>query len=166
MSRMRHDAPPWVRHLLILAAGVFAGILLILPLLNVLSEALAKGLSGYAGALANRETLHAIFLTGFVALISVAVNLVFGVAAAWALTRYDFFGKSLLVTFIDIPFSVSPVVSGLIYVLTIGAQTHFGAWLNDHGIRILFATPGIVIATTFVTFPFVARETMPVLEAV
>lgn len=166
MTRMRHDAPAWVRKLLILAGLGFAGILLILPLLNVLSEALAKGLSGYVGALADRETLHAIFLTGFVALISVAVNLVFGVAAAWALTRYDFFGKSLLVTIIDLPFSVSPVVSGLIYVLTIGAQTQLGAWLNDHGIRILFATPGIVIATTFVTFPFVARETMPVLEAV
>lgn len=166
MSRMRHDAPPWVRHLLILAAAGFAGILLILPLLNVLSEALAKGLSGFLAALVDAETLHAIFLTGFVALVSVAVNLVFGVSAAWALTRYDFFGKSLLVTLIDLPFSVSPVVSGLIYVLTIGAQTQLGAWLGDHGIQILFATPGIVLATTFVTFPFVARETMPVLEAV
>jgi sulfate transport system permease protein len=166
MSRMRHDAPWWVRHLLVLAAVGFAVILLVLPLLNVISEAFARGLSGYLAALADRETLHAVFLTGFVALIAVAVNLVFGVSAAWALTRYDFFGKSLLVTLIDLPFSVSPVVSGLIYVLTLGAQTRFGAWLNDQGIQILFATPGIVIATTFVTFPFVARETMPVLEAV
>jgi sulfate transport system permease protein len=166
MSRMRHDAPAWVRHLLILAAAGFAGLLLILPLLNVAAEALAKGLSGYLAAVVDPETLHAILLTGVVALIAVAVNLVFGVSAAWALTRYDFFGKSLLVTLIDLPFSVSPVVSGLIYVLTIGAQTRLGGWLVDHDIQILFAMPGIVLATTFVTFPFVARETMPVMEAV
>jgi sulfate transport system permease protein len=166
MSRMRHDAPPWARHLLILAAAGFAGVLLILPLLNVMAEAFARGLAGYLAAVVDPETLHAIFLTFFVALIAVAVNLVFGVSAAWALTRYDFFGKSLLVTLIDLPFSVSPVVSGLIYVLTIGGQTALGSWLNDHGLRILFAMPGIVLATTFVTFPFVARETMPVMEAV
>ncbi|HEX7897298.1 MAG TPA: sulfate ABC transporter permease subunit CysW [Planctomycetota bacterium] len=163
---MRHDVPWWVRHLLILAALVFAAILLVLPLLNVLAEAFAHGLGGYLKAVADPHTLHAVFLTSFVALIAVAVNLVFGVSAAWALTRYDFPGKSLLVTLIDLPFSVSPVVSGLIYVLTIGLQTKFGAWLDSHGIQILFATPGIVIATTFVTFPFVARETMPVMEAV
>ena len=165
-SRMRHDAPWWVRHLLILAALVFAGILLVLPLVNVLAEAFANGLPGYFKALADSHTLHAVFLTSFAALLAVAVNLVFGVAAAWALTRYEFPGKSLLVTLIDLPFSVSPVVSGLIYVLTIGLQTKFGAWLDEQGIRILFATPGVVIATTFVTFPFVARETMPVMEAV
>jgi sulfate/thiosulfate transport system permease protein len=165
-SRMRHDAPWWVRHLLILAGLVFAAILLVMPMLNVLSEAFAKGLTGYWTALGDPHTLHAIFLTSFVAVIAVAVNLVFGVSAAWALTRYDFPGKSLLITLIDLPFAVSPVVSGLIYVLTIGAQTALGAWLKGHGIQILYATPGIVIATTFVTFPFVARETMPVMEAV
>jgi len=165
-SRMRHDAPWWVRHLLILAALAFAGVLLVLPILNVLSEAFARGLSGYWTALGDPDTLHAVFLTCFVAFIALAINLVFGVSAAWALTRYEFRGKSLLVTLIDLPFSVSPVVSGLIYVLTLGLQTKLGAWLHEHDIQILFATPGIVIATTFVTFPFVARETMPVMEAV
>jgi sulfate/thiosulfate transport system permease protein len=166
MSRMRHDAPWWVRHLLILAAAGFATLLLVMPMLNVLAEAFAKGLTAYVGAFGDKDTLHAIFLTCFVAVVAVAINLVFGVAAAWALTRYDFRGKSFLVTLIDLPFSVSPVVSGLIYVLTIGAQTKIGTWLDDQGIQILYATPGIIIATTFVTFPFVARETMPVMEAV
>jgi sulfate/thiosulfate transport system permease protein len=159
-------APGWVRHLLVLAALGFAGVLLVAPVANVLAEAFAKGLSGYATALADKDTLHAVFLTSFVALIAVAVNLVFGVAAAWAVTRYSFPGRALLVTLIDLPFSVSPVVSGLIYVLTLGAQTKLGGWLDNQGFQILFATPGIVLATTFVTFPFVARETMPVMEAV
>jgi sulfate transport system permease protein len=163
---MNNEAPAWVRRLLLLAALGFVGVLLILPVLNVLAEAFAKGLAGYTQALADQDTLHAIFLTSFAAAVAVAVNLVFGVAAAWALTRYRFWGRSLLVTLIDLPFSVSPVVSGLIYVLTIGAQTKLGAWLGDHDLQILYATPGIILATTFVTFPFVARETMPVLEAV
>jgi len=152
--------------LLTLAALGFVGLLLVLPLVNVLVEAFARGLSSYVGALADKDTLHAILLTGFVALVSVAVNLVFGLAASWALTRYRFPGRSLLVTLIDLPFAVSPVVSGLIYVLTIGAQTKLGGWLDSQGLQILYATPGIILATTFVTFPFVAREVMPVMEAV
>lgn len=163
---LRQDAPAWVRRLLLLAALGFVAILLILPILNVLSEALAKGLSAYFGALGEKDNFHAILLTSFVAAIAVAVNTVFGIAAAWAVVRYKFPGRSLIVTLIDLPFSVSPVVSGLIYVLTIGAQTKLGAWLGDQDIQILYATPGIVLATTFVTFPFVAREVMPVLEAV
>ena len=162
----RGEAPAWVRWLLTIAALGFVVLLLVLPMANVVAEALAKGLGAYGKALADKDTVHAILLTGFVALISVAVNLVFGVAASWAITRYKFFGRSLLITLIDLPFSVSPVVSGLIYVLTIGAQTKLGGWLGDHDLQILYATPGIVLATTFVTFPFVAREVMPVMEAV
>jgi sulfate transport system permease protein len=162
----RGEAPAWARYLLTIAALGFVVLLLVLPMLNVVAEAFAKGLGAYGTALADKDTLHAIALTGFVALISVAVNLVFGVAASWAITRYAFPGRSLLVTLIDLPFSVSPVVSGLIYVLTLGAQTKLGAWLGDHGLQILYATPGIVLATAFVTFPFVAREVMPVMEAV
>ncbi|HVR84575.1 MAG TPA: sulfate ABC transporter permease subunit CysW, partial [Planctomycetota bacterium] len=120
----------------------------------------------YFSSIADKDTLHAIFLTTGVAVIAIAVNSVFGVAASWAITKYEFWGKSLLVTLIDLPFSVSPVVSGLIYVLTFGIETRLGSWLDNHGIQILYAAPGILLATTFVTFPFVAREVMPVMEAV
>ena len=164
--KSRQDAPAWVRHLLVLSALGVIGLLLIIPALNVLYQAFAKGVSAYFSAIADRETLHAIFLTSVVAAVSIAVNTVFGVAASWAITKYEFRGKSLLITLIDLPFSVSPVVSGLIYVLTFGAQTALGSWLDAHGIQILFAAPGIIIATTFVTFPFVAREVMPVMEAI
>jgi sulfate transport system permease protein len=112
------------------------------------------------------NTLHAVFLTTGVAAVAIAVNTVFGVAASWAITKYEFWGKSFLVTLIDLPFSVSPVVSGLIYVLTFGIETKLGDWLDTHNIQILYAAPGIILATTFVTFPFVAREVMPVMEAV
>jgi sulfate transport system permease protein len=158
------DAPFWVRNLLILLALSWASLLLVVPAVNVLFEAFAKGLSAYGTALADKDTIHAIVLTSVVAAIAIAVNLVFGVAAAWAIAKFEFPGKSLLITLIDLPFAVSPVVSGLIYVLTIGAQTKFGTWLDGKGIQILFAAPGIAIATTFVTFPFVAREVMPVME--
>jgi sulfate transport system permease protein len=162
----RNDAPWWVRHLLTLLALAVVAVLLVLPAANVAAQALSKGLGAYVSAVFDPETLHAIFLTCAVALVAVAINTVFGVAASWAITKYEFFGKSLLVTLIDLPFSVSPVVSGLIYVLTFGAQTALGTWLSDHGIQILFAAPGIVLATTFVTFPFVAREVMPLMEAI
>jgi sulfate transport system permease protein len=164
--KSRQDAPAWVRHLLVLSALGVIGLLLIIPALNVLYQAFAKGVSAYFSAVADKETLHAIFLTSVVAAVSVAVNTVFGVAASWAITKYEFRGKSLLITLIDLPFSVSPVVSGLIYVLTFGAQTALGSWLEARDIQILFAAPGIIIATTFVTFPFVAREVMPVMEAI
>jgi sulfate transport system permease protein len=147
------------------ALGVIA-LLLIVPALNVLYQAFAKGASAYVGAVVDKDTLHAIFLTSLVAAVSIVVNTVFGVAASWAITKYEFWGKSLLITLIDLPFSVSPVVSGLIYVLTFGAQSALGRWLDAHDIQILFAAPGIVLATTFVTFPFVAREVMPVMEAI
>jgi sulfate transport system permease protein len=164
--KSRQDAPAWVRHLLVLSALGVIGLLLIIPALNVLYQAFAKGISAYFSAIADRDTLHAIFLTSLVAIVSIVVNTVFGVAASWAITKYEFRGKSLLVTLIDLPFSVSPVVSGLIYVLTFGVQTSLGSWLDAHDIQILYAAPGIVIATTFVTFPFVAREVMPVMEAI
>lgn len=162
----RNEAPPWVRYLLLLSALSFVVLLLLLPALNVLGQAFSKGVGPYLSAAVDKDTLHAFFLTSVVALIAVTVNAVFGVAASWAITKYDFWGKSLLVTLIDLPFSVSPVVSGLIYVLTYGIQTKFGNWLDEHNLQILYAAPGIVLATTFVTFPFVAREVMPVMEAV
>jgi sulfate/thiosulfate transport system permease protein len=162
----RTDAPWWVRHLLTLLALSIISILLILPAANVLVRALMHGLGGYARAILDPDTLHAILLTSIVALVSVVINTVFGVAASWAITKYDFRGKSLLVTLIDLPFSVSPVVAGLIYVLTFGAGTALGQWLEARHIQILFAAPGIILATTFVTFPFVAREVMPLMEAI
>jgi sulfate transport system permease protein len=164
--KSRQDAPPWVRHLLLLSALGVVALLLIIPALNVLYQAFSKGVSAYFSAIVDGDTLHAIFLTSVVAAVSIVVNTVFGVAASWAITKYEFWGKSLLITLIDLPFSVSPVVSGLIYVLTFGAQTALGRWLDAHNIQILFAAPGIIIATTFVTFPFVAREVMPVMEAI
>jgi sulfate/thiosulfate transport system permease protein len=162
----RQDAPWWVRHLLTLFALSVVAVLLILPALNVVVQALSKGIGAYVGAIATYDTLHAIGLTLVVALISVAVNTVFGVAASWAITKYEFPGKSLLITLIDLPFSVSPVVSGLIYVLTFGAGSALGEWLEVYKIQILYAAPGIILATTFVTFPFVAREVMPLMEAI
>jgi sulfate transport system permease protein len=164
--KSRQDAPVWVRYLLVLSALGVIALLLIIPALNVLYQAFAKGPSAYVGAVADPDTLHAIFLTTVVAAVSIAVNTVFGVAASWAITKYDFWGKSLLITLIDVPFSVSPVVSGLIYVLTFGTQTALGRWLEAQDVQILFAAPGIILATTFVTFPFVAREVMPVMEAI
>lgn len=162
----KRDAPSWVRHFLVLSALGVIAVLLILPALNVLFQAFSKGPGAYIAAIVDPDTLHAIFLTTAVAVIAVTINVVFGVAASWAITKYDFRGKSLLVTLIDIPFSVSPVVSGLIYILTFGAQTALGRWLDAQDIKILYAAPGIVLATTFVTFPFVAREVMPVMEAI
>ena len=128
--RSRNDAPFWVRWLLLLAALGFVAVLLILPALNVLVQALLKGPRAYVAAVANPETVHAVVLTSLVALAAVAVNTVFGVAASWAITKYQFPGKSLLVTLLDLPFSVSPVVSGLIYVLSFGVQSKLGSWIG------------------------------------
>ena len=162
----RPEAPGWVRHLLLLAALGIVALLLVVPAANVLYEAFLKGPSAYFSAIADKDTIHAIVLTTLVSVVSIVINTVFGVAASWAITKYDFFGKSLLISLIDLPFSVSPVVSGLIYVLSFGAQTAAGQWLDAHHVQILYAAPGIVLATTFVTFPYVAREVMPVMEAV
>jgi sulfate transport system permease protein len=137
----------------------------LLPLANVFAQALALGWSYYAQSLAKPDTLAAIRLTLLVACISVPVNVIFGVAAAWAIAKFNFRGKSLLITLIDLPFSVSPVVAGLMFVVLFGLQGFFGPWLNDHDIKIIFAVPGIVLATIFVTFPFVARELIPVMQA-
>jgi sulfate transport system permease protein len=152
------------RHLLIAAALAFIALFLVLPLVSVFVAALQKGWAAYGAALIDPDALSAIRLTLLVAAIAVPLNIVFGVVAAWSIAKFDFPGKSLLVTFIDLPFSVSPVVAGLIYVLMFGAQGWFGPWLQDHDVQIIFAMPGIVLATIFVTFPFVARELIPLMS--
>jgi sulfate transport system permease protein len=153
-----------VRGVLIAIAIVFLAIFLLLPLVTVFVEALRPGLDAYLGALSDPEALSAIRLTLVIAAISVPANLVFGLAASWAIAKFEFRGKSVLITLIDLPFSVSPVTSGLIYVLLFGAQGYFGPFLQAHGIHIIFAIPGIVLATIFVTFPFVARELVPIMQ--
>ena len=155
----------WIRRSLIAAAVAFLGLFLFLPLAIVFSSALEKGLSVYFAALREPDAMAAIRLTLMAAAISVPLNMLFGIAAAWAIGKFDFFGKSLLITLIDLPFSVSPVVSGLIYVLVFGLQGLLGPWLAAHDLKIIFAVPGIVLATMFVTFPFVARELIPLVEA-
>lgn len=172
-ARSRHDyqaspatrEAPWVRQaVLALALGFFI-LFLLLPLFAVFTEALRKGWSVYFAALAEPDALSAMRLTLLAAGIAVPLNLVFGISAAWAIAKFEFRGKQLLTTLIDLPFSVSPVVAGLIYVLVFGAQGWLGPWLSDHDIRIIFAVPGIVLATIFVTFPFIARELIPLMEA-
>ncbi len=157
--------PAWVKGLLISVALGFFAIFLLLPLITVFAEGLRKGWGAYLAALVHRDAWDAIKLTLLTAAIAVPLNLIFGVAAAWSIAKFEFPGKRLLITFIDLPFSVSPVISGLIYVLLFGAQGWFGPWLYEHDIRIIFAVPGIVLATIFVTFPFVARELIPLMEA-
>jgi sulfate transport system permease protein len=149
--------------LLLVPALAFLALFLLLPLLSVFVEALRGGLGAYLDSVTEPDALAAIRLTLTVAAIAVPLNVVFGLAAAWAVAKFDFPGKSLLITFIDLPFSVSPVVSGLIYVLLFGAQGWFGGWLAAHDLHIIFAVPGIVLATIFVTFPFVARELIPLM---
>jgi len=156
---------PWLKWtILALGLGFFA-LFLVLPLVTVFAEALRKGVGVYLAALTEPDAVSALRLTLLAAAIAVPLNLVFGVWAAWLVTKFDFSGKSFLVTLIDLPFSVSPVVAGLIYVLMFGAQGWFGPWLQAHDLKIVFAVPGIVLATTFVTFPFVARELIPLMEA-
>src|SRR6266480_430617 len=155
----------WVRWSLITVAVVFLAVFLFMPLAVVFTSALAKGVSVYFAALREPDALAAIRLTLIAAGIAVPMNLIFGVAAAWAIGKFEFVGKSFLVTLIDLPFSVSPVVSGLIYVLIFGLQGVLGPWLAAHDLKIIFAVPGIVLATVFITFPFVARELIPVMQA-
>ena len=157
--------PAWVRYGLITAALAFMTLFLFVPLATVFYEALKKGWGVYLAAVTEPDALSAIQLTLTATLISVPLNLVFGVAAAWAITKFDFRGKNLLLTLIDLPFSVSPVIAGLIYVLVFGLQGWFGEWLRDHDLKVIFALPGIVLATVFVTFPFVARELIPLMQA-
>jgi sulfate transport system permease protein len=153
-----------VRWIIIATAVTFLTIFLVLPLLTVFQQAFSRGLWPYLVALSDPDALAAIRLTLLVALISVSANLVFGLVAAWAITRFEFAGKSLLITLIDLPFSVSPVIAGLVFVLLFGAQGFFGAYLQAHDIAIIFAVPGIVLATLFVTFPFVVRELIPLMQ--
>jgi sulfate transport system permease protein len=159
------DTPLGLRIVLIGLALGFLGLVVVLPVVAVFAQALQKGLGAYLRALGQAETVAAIKLTLLTALVVVPLNTVFGVAAAWLIAKFRFPGHDLLITLIDLPFSVSPVISGLIFILLFGSQGWFGAWLAAHDIKIVFAIPGIVLATVFVTFPFVAREVLPALQA-
>src|SRR5580700_8760174 len=165
LHRSPTTEPAFVRWLLIAVALLFMALFLVIPLVAVFAQAFSKGIGYYLHTLASPNALSAIKLTCIASGISVPLNCVFGVAAAWAIAKFDFFGKNVLITLIDLPFSVSPVIAGFIYVLVFGAQGWFGPWLMAHNIRIIFAVPGIVLATIFVTFPFVARELIPLMQA-
>ncbi len=157
--------PAWVRRLLIGVSLAFLTLFLFVPLATVFIEAFKKGWEVYLAALVEPDALHAVKLTLLVAAVSLPLNLVFGVAASWCIAKFDFRGKNLLLTFIDLPFSVSPVIAGLIFVLVFGLQGWFGESLRDADVKIIFALPGIVLATVFITFPFVARELIPLMQA-
>lgn len=156
--------PLWLKIVLIGSVAAFLGFFLLLPVVLVLASAFEKGMAYYFQMLSDPMTLHAVYLSSLVVLVSVPLNVVFGVAASWAIARFRFRCRALLITLIDLPFSVSPVVSGLLFVLLFGAHGWFGHFLRTQGIQILFAPPGIILATVFITFPFVARELIPVLE--
>lgn len=155
----------WVRITLIGITLLFLGLFLLIPLAAVFTVALRKGWEVYLAAIVEADAVAAMKLTFIAALIAVPLNLVFGVAAAWAIAKFEFRGKSFLITLIDLPFAVSPVIAGLIYVLIFGLQGWWGEWLIDHDFKVIFAVPGIVLATIFVTFPFVARELIPLMQA-
>jgi sulfate/thiosulfate transport system permease protein len=155
----------WGRYVLIAVALAFLGLFLVLPLLTVFAQALSKGLGAYAAAVTDPIAWAAVKLTLLVTAIAVPLNLVFGVAAAWAIAKFEFRGKSTLITLIDLPFAVSPVIAGLIFILLFGSRGWFGGYLRAHHIRIVFAVPGIVLATVFVTFPFIARELIPIMQS-
>ena len=165
LGKMTTTEPRWVRWVLITTSLLFMLVFLILPLLSVFGEALRKGWDAYLTALAEPDALSSIKLTFITALICVPLNLVFGIAAAWCIAKYEFKGKAFLTTLIDLPFSISPVVAGLMYVLVFGANGWLGPWLAENKIQIIFAVPGIVLATIFVTFPFIARELIPLMQA-
>jgi sulfate transport system permease protein len=156
--------PRWMRAIIIALAIVFLVVFVVLPLVVVFSQAFSRGIDAYLKALTDPEAQSAIGLTLVVAVISVGLNLVFGLIAAWAIAKFEFRGKTALISLVDLPFSVSPVISGLVFVLLFGGQGYFGPWLQAHGWQILFATPGIVLATTFVTFPFVVRALIPLMQ--
>jgi sulfate/thiosulfate transport system permease protein len=171
-SRSTHATLPratrdsaWARWLLTAIALTFLAFFLVLPLLVVFVQAFEKGVGFYLASIREPETLAAIRLTLLTVAIVVPINVLFGIAAAWSISKFKFSGKSLLTTLIDLPFAVSPVIAGLIYVLVFGAQGWIGTWLIDHNLQVIFAVPGIVLATTFVTFPFVARELIPLMQA-
>lgn len=164
-SKRGTEESPFVKWTLILIAMAFAVIFLLLPLVNVFAQAFSKGIGLYWQSLADPDSWAAMKLTLIVSAITVPANTIFGIAAAWAIAKFEFRGKSLLTTLIDLPFSVSPVVAGLMYILLFGLQGYFGEWLQERDIKIIFAIPGIVLATVFITFPFVARELIPVMQA-
>ena len=164
-SQRGSEESPVIKWLLISVALTFTLIFLLLPLVNVFAQAFSKGWTGYIKALVDPDTMSAIKLTLLVAAISVPLNVVFGLAAAWCIAKFNFRGKPLLITLIDLPFSVSPVVAGLMFVVMFGLQGYLGPWLDARDIKIIFAVPGIVLATVFITFPFVARELIPVMQA-
>lgn len=157
--------PAWVRWSLIAVAIGFLSLFLFIPLAAVFVEAFRKGFDMYINAIVEPDAISSMKLTLIAAAIAVPLNLIFGVAAAWAIAKFEFRGKSILITLIDLPFAVSPVIAGLIYVLIFGLQGWFGGWLSDHDFKVIFAIPGIVLATIFVTFPFVARELIPLMQA-
>lgn len=164
-SRRGAEESFWIRWLLVGVALAFCAVFLLLPLVNVFAQALTKGVQYYWSALTHPDSHAAIRLTLLVSAISVPLNVLFGLAAAWAIAKFEFRAKPLLVTLIDLPFSVSPVVAGLIFIVMFGLQGYLGRWLDDHDIQIIFAVPGIVLATVFITFPFVARELIPVMQS-
>jgi sulfate/thiosulfate transport system permease protein len=164
-SQRGTEESPWAKWTLISIAMLFCLVFLLLPLVNVFAQAFAKGWSVYVQALTHPDSWAAIKLTLLVAAISVPLNVIFGLAASWAIAKFEFRGKALLITLIDLPFAVSPVVAGLMFVVLFGLQGFFGGWLYDHDIKIIFAVPGIVLATVFITFPFVARELIPIMQA-
>jgi sulfate transport system permease protein len=157
--------PKWVQWLLITVALAFLGLFLFLPLITVFIQAFAKGVNVYIEAITNPEALSAIKLTIAVALIAVPLNAIFGIASAWAITKFHFKGKNVLITLIDLPFAVSPVIAGLVFILLFGSRGLFGEWLFANDIKIVFAVPGILLATIFVTFPFISRELIPLMQA-
>ena len=164
-SKRATTDPRWVRWSLTLAAVLFITLFLFVPLAAIFTEALRRGVGEYFNALREPDAMASMKLTLIAAGIAVPLNLVFGVAASWAIAKFNFRGKSVLITLIDLPFAVSPVISGLVYILLFGMQGWLGPWLQDHDVKIVFAVPGIVLATIFVTFPFVARELIPLMEA-
>jgi sulfate transport system permease protein len=163
-TRRANTEPRWVRLLLTGIALGFLALFLGLPLLAVFVEAFASGVPTYLAALAEPETRHAAMLTLVIALAALPFNVAFGVAASWAIARFEFKGKSLLITLIDLPFAVSPVVAGMLFILLFGARGYFGPWMSDHDFKIIFAIPGMFLATLFITFPFVARELIPLMQ--
>jgi sulfate transport system permease protein len=164
-SKRGTEESPLAKWTLIVIALAFCLVFLLLPLVNVFAQAFAKGGAAYVQALTHPDSWSAIKLTLLVAAISVPLNVLFGLASAWAIAKFEFRGRALLITLIDLPFSISPVVAGLMFIVLFGAQGFFGEWLRAHGLKIIFAVPGIVLATVFVTFPFVARELIPVMQA-
>ena len=164
-SQRGTEEPAFIKWSLILIALLFSAVFLLLPLINVFAQALSKGLGFYWESLTSADAWASVRLTLLVAAISVPLNVGFGLAAAWAIAKFEFPGKSLLITLIDLPFSVSPVVAGLMFVVLFGLQGFLGPWLDEHNVKIIFAVPGIVLATVFITFPFVARELIPVMQA-